>query len=103
MSLYARVNDAFAKSGSKTSASLTAGLREDAARAGWPAAETKMLKVTFGDGIFTAVCVGTAEDWEYGTQDRAPIPVVRNFNNESAHDADAAMATQMSRELSDLL
>jgi len=57
---------------------LTQGVRDAARQAGWPASVAKTLQVGSDNTINLN---NDAVDWEYGTINRPPAPVVRTFNN----------------------
>lgn len=79
MTLHDRVSAALADAGMKTANSQTAQLRRNAVDAGWPQAAAKSIKVRHNDGAFHAEFSDDAGEWEFGTEDRPPIAIVRTW------------------------
>lgn len=64
-----------------SNASLTSELRKQAVRKGWPAAVAMTLAVDVTKNQKVRMSKA-AEDLEYGTPSRAPLPVVREFSEQ---------------------
>lgn len=100
--LRARVAAAIQAAGEKTQASLTQDVRLRAVDMGWPTAAATRVNVHHTGAAFSATFDG-AEDWEFGTEDRPPMPVARGFEATSHVDHDDAFMDALANELSDLL
>lgn len=90
MPYAAQVLHAIRRGGEQAAADLTKELQAKALKVGWPASAAKKLRVKHYDGAFVATFEG-AENWEFGTQTRPPLPVARTFNAQSHGIADDAL------------
>lgn len=100
--LRARVAAAIQAAGEQTQPSLTQDARRRAQEMGWPTAAATRVNVHHTGAAFSATFDG-AEDWEFGTEDRPPMPAARAFEATSHVDHDAAFMDAVANELSDLL
>lgn len=101
--LRSRVAEAIQKAGDKSAKQLTRDVRLQALDAGWTTEAASHVSVRHIGGRFTARFDG-AEDFEYGTEDSPPRPVVRDFEA-NAHQgrADHLFAENLLRELRGML
>lgn len=81
----------------KTNAVLTQQIRRSAVQAGWPFQVARTLRVTLSDPDPVPLS-RQAYEWEFGTQDRAPIPAVRQFLSDNP--VTEVFETNLAQELS---
>ena len=81
MTLYARVSSALDEAGKQTARQETQRIRTNAVQAGWPREEAATLEVHYGEGHLHTSFSDSAADYEYGTEDRPPLSVARQWQH----------------------
>mgnify|MGYP003585002305 CR=1 FL=1 len=83
----------------KTNSVLTQQVRRTAVEAGWPFQVARTLRVTLSDADPLPLSP-QAMDWEFGTQSRPPIPVVRQFlaDNPVAEVFETNLSQELARQ-----
>lgn len=95
------VANAIEAAGRSTESRFTHRIRVDALEAGWEPEAAKTLRVRHREG---SVHVDhDAHDWEYGTEDRPPLAVSRQFLHRVDEHADPHFEDELLRALGGLL
>lgn len=81
MTLSSRVSAAMEQAGQHAARGATVRVRKDAQQAGWPAEAVNSLSVEHDGGHIRYHLADEHADWEYGTEDRPPSPVLRSADN----------------------
>jgi hypothetical protein len=100
--LKAKVQAAIQNALGVTERETTRQLRKQALDVGWPPTAAQTLNVNLKDG-HAAVSFEGAEEWEYGTDERPPLPVARSFQQHLDTQADPIFAAALAQQLNGLL
>jgi len=88
VSYLSQVKDSLAKATVDTTRFMSAHLRIEARKSGWPDDVVRHLSVHHNDGEFTVHSHddhrNTVMDLEYGTPSQRPTAAIRRFNNRTA-------------------
>lgn len=103
MALHALVSGALSSSYKATSQELTQQLRERAVDAGWTRGAADTIRVRHSNGSFVASHGPAAADFEYGTESKPPMSVVRTFNMKQHQQADGALMSRLEHALKGVL
>jgi hypothetical protein len=85
-----------------TERETTRQLRKQALDVGWPPTAAQTLSVNLKDG-HASVSFEGAEEWEYGTETRPPMPVARSFQQHLDTQADPIFSAALAQQLGGLL
>lgn len=104
--MIANISDSAIARLKKLEGSLTALIRRDAARAGWPKNLAVSLRVSVNpDGLsvhYPDSSADAIEDLEYGTPGTSPRPVFRKFMNNHVSKVNAVLEQFISDRLAEL-
>ena len=102
MSYLSQVKDSLSKATQDTTRFMSAHLRIEARKSGWPADVVRHLSVRHQDGNFTVHSHGdhrsTVMDLEYGTPSQRPTAAIRRFGNRTT-DAETFLVRRTMKHL----
>lgn len=84
---------------------LSYELAKDAVTAGWPREIVALLRVEYGEDGFEVTNEDhpAVMDFEYGTQDAPPSPVIREFKRRMPQIADDTLSEMISDTIGEIL
>lgn len=102
MTLRSHVEQALQAAERHTERTWTGHIQKTAVEAGWPPEHAANLRLHARDGMFHVPHEGS-DDWEYGTEDRPPLAVSRQFIHRVEDTADVTYADALHQALGHLL
>lgn len=98
MALAARAHTALLQAQHKTAEAVTRAARKHAVEMGWPVEAALNIRAHVHDGRIQVTAHGS-EEWEYGTEDRPPLPAARHFENRADAEVNTLFHAHLSRAL----